>query len=108
MDEARFPYHPLRTGQGRLVDWSSSGNGIFYQTGLSAGEYSDYAGRLSDFATDWPNDTKADTMAAVNFTDEANQDYTLLDSSPFKYAADDGKDCGVDFVELNAAIAGVE
>lgn len=101
-DDARFTAWLDRVGT-EILDVTISGNGIFFNPAANS-----YAARLASFATDYPNDVKADTIALALFTDNADQDYTLQGSSPFKNAADDGTDCGVNFKELNAAIAGVE
>ncbi len=103
-DDAEFAFKsaPDQTSNGRLVNWVSSGNGIIFND-LANG----VANRRANFATHFPNDTKADTIEDAKFTDNANQDYTLQNDSPFKGAAAGGRDCGVDHAELNAAIAGV-
>src|SRR5262249_6027652 len=47
------------------------------------------------------------SFAQVGFQDAANGDYTLSASSPYKYAATDGTDPGVDMPSLQAALNGV-
>jgi hypothetical protein len=44
------------------------------------------------------------TEAAVRFTDPANNDYSLRQDSPYRNAATDGKDIGVDFEALRKAL----
>jgi len=41
----------------------------------------------------------------VRFANLAKGDYRLAGSSPYKHAGTDGKDVGVDFEELSAAMA---
>lgn len=103
-DDGNFAQFLSRVAAGHIINEVVSGNGIFFNPAALS-----YSSRTNDgtFATNFPGNTKANTIALVKFTDNANQDYTLQSDSPFKNAANDGKDCGVDFVELNAAIAGV-
>lgn len=93
----------------QVSDRIITNNGIFFNPAANA-----YASRINaaNFAAAWGDEAniKADTITDVKFTDNANQDYTLASDSPFKFpanGADDGKDFGVDFVELNKAIDGV-
>jgi hypothetical protein len=53
-----------------------------------------------------PTSLFAPSVAAVNFTDQANDNYQLTTSSPYRNAATDGKDIGVDFAALAAAFGG--
>ena len=45
------------------------------------------------------------SLTAVGFVDHARRDYRLSDASPYKRAGSDGKDVGVDFRALTAAMA---
>jgi len=99
----QFRFTPTFVDNGRIRNLTLSGNGWFFHASDN-----DLATRLTNFSTDFPNDIKADTITDVEFTDNSSQDYTLANDSPFKDAADDGTDCGVNFTELNAAISGVE
>jgi hypothetical protein len=48
----------------------------------------------------------ASSIAAVGFTDSANDNYQLTSGSPYHNAATDGTDIGVDFAALAAAASG--
>ncbi len=52
-----------------------------------------------------PNNFNPASLAAVGFVDAAGGDYRLANSSPLKNAGTDGKDVGVDFAALAAAMA---
>src|ERR1041384_6322592 len=45
-------------------------------------------------------------VSDVGFVDFANGNYRLTSSSPYSKAGSDGKDVGVDFDQLNAALGG--
>jgi hypothetical protein len=62
----------------------------------------------SSVLTNSPNNNKMiSTLAGIGFTDIANGDYTLSALAPWKAAADDGSDYGIDQSELNSFISGV-
>ena len=50
------------------------------------------------------NSNYSASEAAVRFTDPANNDYSLRADSPYRNAASDGKDVGVDFAALLKAL----
>jgi hypothetical protein len=52
-----------------------------------------------------PNNFAAPSFAAVGFVDATGGDHRLANASPFKNAGTDGKDVGVDFATLAAAMA---
>jgi hypothetical protein len=50
------------------------------------------------------NSNYSASEAAVRFNDPANNDYSLKENSPYRNAATDGKDVGVDFEALRKAL----
>jgi hypothetical protein len=59
-------------------------------------------------ATDYPaGNSFPPTLADVGFVDLAAGDYRLSDVSPYRLAASDGTDLGVDVAALESAVAGV-
>jgi hypothetical protein len=61
------------------------------------------------YASQYPaNNFYPPSLAAVGFVDPSRGDYRLSSSSPYKHAASDGKDIGVDFEALSTAMAAPE
>jgi len=88
----------------RMDPLTMEANGFVFDSASSR-----YAYNQSIWATEHPNDFKADAIADAKFVDEANDDYEITDNtSPFWLAASDGANIGVDFTELNAAVSGVD
>jgi hypothetical protein len=102
-DEGEYALIPPALGTG-MTEATVEGNGIYYHPSANS-----YATKIGDsyFATTWPNNTKANTRALVNFVDDSGKNFRLASNSPFKGQATDGTDPGVDYVKLNAAIEGV-
>ena len=58
------------------------------------------------YASHYPaNNFSSPSLGTVGFVDYGRADYRLSDSSPYKRAGSDGKDIGVDFEALSAALA---
>lgn len=87
------------TGQGTgIPTLNSFAPGYLFQSNaLIGGNPSDYPG-----GNHFPAD-----LAAVGFTDAANDDYLLQANSPYRNSGTDGKDLGADFGALLAATEGV-
>ncbi len=62
---------------------------------------------LGRVRADYPKDFVVPTFVEVGFRDYANNDFRLTDASRYKGKASDGKDVGVDFARLEAAVRGV-
>jgi hypothetical protein len=77
--------------------------GAVFTHNVLAGPWPTQAGATQSMYSNYPGNFFPASLQDVGFVDLAGGNYSLASSSPYKNAASDGKDIGVDFGALNAA-----
>jgi hypothetical protein len=76
-----------------------------FEKNVLVGPWPSVGGATIAMYSDHPNNFFPASLERVRFANLAKGDYRLAGSSPYKHAGTDGKDVGVDFEELSAAMA---
>jgi hypothetical protein len=87
-------------GNGTLAYYFPS---VVFAKNAIAGPWPTAGGATVSMFSNYPANFFPASLQDVGFVDLAGRNYSLASSSPYKNAASDGKDIGVDFGALNAA-----